>query len=126
MTELIVPTRRGFLLGLGTTFVVAPAIIRTIRLMPIRPVPAIFIPPEVYNPTGEMARLNGQFWVGVDQIVKNPPDLLQQMEAIEQKFGWRHFDGLTEYHPEWFDKLGFVKTPERVWAEHLVGLIEED
>jgi hypothetical protein len=39
MADLIVPTRRGFLAGLGALFIAAPAIVRASSLMPIRGTP---------------------------------------------------------------------------------------
>lgn len=36
MSDLIVPSRRGFLLGLGAALVTAPAIVRVASIMPVR------------------------------------------------------------------------------------------
>ena len=36
MADLIVPSRRGFLTGLGAALITAPAIVRAASLMPIR------------------------------------------------------------------------------------------
>jgi hypothetical protein len=38
MSELIVPSRRGFLAGLGSFFVAAPAIVRAASIMPVKAV----------------------------------------------------------------------------------------
>lgn len=46
MSDLIIPSRRGFLTGLASTLIAAPAIVRVTSIMPVRsprPADAIYI-----------------------------------------------------------------------------------
>ena len=63
MTDIIHPTRRGFLLGLGAALVAGPAIVRAGSLMPVKSLPLTLqgVPIEFDLPAGS-------YWAGPEEI----------------------------------------------------------
>ena len=70
MSELLVPSRRGFLRVLGATLA-APAIIRLAPIMPVRPIPS-----------SRLLTIN-QLTLEAIRLWKNDNKFLQEVEAKE-------------------------------------------
>ena len=74
MTELIAPTRRGFLTGLGAALITAPAIVRAGSLMPVKALPSEFWGKSIHD-------LPGAYWASPADVMRHVQNARKFIQA---------------------------------------------